>query len=147
MKFRLRRLWDDIEAALYSSGGLEYPLTPPRDIKQDYVLEGKSLPADDIRAAREKWQRYIVRAPHYGSHSSLFSGEGVVTIGGGLQYFVPAWVMISMLRKSGCALSVEIWFPTEELPSEPAVKELMQDNVTVRDFGQVCFSPSLFSFS
>jgi len=38
-----------------------------------------------------------------------FSGRGVVICGGGIRYFVCAWICINMLRRQGCTLPVELW--------------------------------------
>lgn len=37
------------------------------------------------------------------------AGRGVVICGGGVHYFVNAWVAIQMLRQSGCRLPVQLW--------------------------------------
>ncbi|PNW78213.1 hypothetical protein CHLRE_09g386734v5 [Chlamydomonas reinhardtii] len=55
---------------------------------------------------------------------AAFSGRGVVMVGGGLHYLIPAWASLSVLRKSGCHLPVEVWFPVAEQPSRPAVAAL-----------------------
>lgn len=39
-----------------------------------------------------------------------FSGRGIVTCGGGETYFVPAYIMIRVLRELGCTLPVQIWY-------------------------------------
>lgn len=43
-----------------------------------------------------------------------FSGKGIVTCGGSEKYFVPAVIMIKMLRYLGCTLPVQIWYLGEE---------------------------------
>ena len=40
---------------------------------------------------------------------ATFRGRGVVMSGGGVQYGVPAWASLNMLRRRGCTLPVEIW--------------------------------------
>ncbi|GFR52395.1 hypothetical protein Agub_g14905 [Astrephomene gubernaculifera] len=52
---------------------------------------------------------------------AVFAGRGVVMVGGGLRYLTPAWVSLHVLRRSGCTLPVELWFPVEEFP--PAALE------------------------
>jgi hypothetical protein len=39
-----------------------------------------------------------------------FEGRGIVLCGGGEIYFACAWVCISMLRRSGCKLPIELWY-------------------------------------
>src|SRR5580704_9298623 len=38
-----------------------------------------------------------------------WQGRGIVICGGGIRYFLCAWVCINMLRKQGCVLPVELW--------------------------------------
>jgi len=38
-----------------------------------------------------------------------WQGRGIVICGGGMRYFLCAWVCINMLRKQGCHLPVELW--------------------------------------
>jgi len=40
---------------------------------------------------------------------SRLSTRGIVICGGGLKYFPCAWVCISMLRRLGCALPIQLW--------------------------------------
>ena len=47
----------------------------------------------------------------------LFSGRGVVFLGGGPTYLVPTLVALRALRLSGCSLPVEVWFPRAEAPT------------------------------
>ncbi|GIL63128.1 hypothetical protein Vafri_17254 [Volvox africanus] len=70
-----------------------------------------------------------------------FSGRGVVMVGGGMQYLTPAWVSLHVLRRTGCKLPVELWFPVEEFPT-PAVEEallglgVMSRRLSARDLAQ-----------
>lgn len=38
-----------------------------------------------------------------------FQGRGIVICGGGVKYFVNAWIALRIIRKLGCALPVQIW--------------------------------------
>lgn len=38
------------------------------------------------------------------------TGRGIVTVAGGARYFKAVWVMLSVLRKHGCMLPVEVWY-------------------------------------
>ena len=38
-----------------------------------------------------------------------WQGRGIVICGGGVRYFLCAWVCVNMLRKHGCQLPVELW--------------------------------------
>jgi hypothetical protein len=39
-----------------------------------------------------------------------FHGRGIVVCAGGDLYFPPAWVCISLLRRHGCTLPIELWY-------------------------------------
>ncbi|GLI66684.1 hypothetical protein VaNZ11_010617 [Volvox africanus] len=70
-----------------------------------------------------------------------FSGRGVVMVGGGLHYLTPAWTNLHVLRRTGCRLPVELWFPVDEFPT-PAVEEallglgVMSRRLAARDLAQ-----------
>lgn len=50
---------------------------------------------------------YIESIPEY---PGGYEGRGVVICVGGPKYFIPAWVCVHMLRKSGCQLPIEYWY-------------------------------------
>lgn len=54
---------------------------------------------EDILAARAQWHKYMEEAPGY--PEGMFAGKGIVILGGGLTYMVPAWVNVHMLRRTG----------------------------------------------
>ncbi len=57
---------------------------------------------------------------------SRFSGRGVVVVAGGPAYLACAWVCVSMLRRTGCDLPVQIWhFGGNEAPDD--VKSLFAE--------------------
>lgn len=60
-------------------------------------------PANSVGMAED----FIRSIPSY--PAKRFAGRGIVICGGGLKYFVNAWVAISMLRQHGCNLPVELW--------------------------------------
>ncbi len=51
---------------------------------------------------------------------------------GGVTYLTCAWVNISMLRKSGCTLPIEVWYSGMELNDE-AIERLKELNVACRN--------------
>lgn len=59
------------------------------------------------RNAAEKAAEFIRRIPVY--PAGRFSGRGLVMCAGGVRYFACAWVCVSMLRKLGCTLPIELW--------------------------------------
>ena len=53
----------------------------------------------DIERARSQWQTFLSAAPAY--PVGMFEGRGVVILAGRLQYMVPAWINVHMLRRTG----------------------------------------------
>src|SRR5262245_20246474 len=51
---------------------------------------------------------------------------------GGVTYFTCAWINISMLRKSGCILPIEVWYSGMELNDE-VIERLKGLDVTCRN--------------
>lgn len=54
---------------------------------------------DAIKRAQAQLETFQQGAPPY--PKTLFKGKGIVLMAGGLTYFVPAWINIHMLRKTG----------------------------------------------
>ena len=65
-------------------------------------------------------------------------GRGIVTSGGGAKYFTAAYVLISVLRKLGCTLPVELWHIGRG-EMDPYMRRLAEGlgDVTVRDCREV----------
>jgi alpha 1,2-mannosyltransferase len=61
----------------------------------------------------------------------------VVIVAGGLKYTVPAWVALSSLRRAGCALPAELWFPAAELPDAAFAAALRNLGAAVRNADDV----------
>lgn len=57
----------------------------------------------DVQRAQQQWRAFLAEAPAY--PQGLFSGRGVVILSGSLQYMVPAWVNLHMLRLTGKRLT------------------------------------------
>ncbi len=68
-----------------------------------------------IAALRKQWQDYAANIKPY---PGRFSGRGIVICAGGISYLTCAWVNISMLRKNGCRLPIEVWYTGSELDEE-----------------------------
>jgi alpha 1,2-mannosyltransferase len=82
-----------------------------------------------IDQLRKQWQTYVNAIPPY---PGSFSGMGIVMCAGGVTYLTCAWVNISMLRKSGCTLPIEVWYSGMELNDE-AIDRLKELNVECRN--------------
>lgn len=91
-----------------------------------------------VRNLKESWQSYVSQdIPAYPGH---FSDQGIVICGGGIRYFTCAWVSIHLLRNSGCALPIELWYMDEEL-NEEVIMELQALNVVCKNVDHYASSP------
>ena len=129
-------LWQELEHALFASGALEPPIPPIRDRKHDFVRDGVLMSDVDVQRAQQQLDSFMQLVPSYPSQS--FAGEGIVTISGGLSYIAPSYVMLSMLRRCGCSLPVEMWFHSDELPPRPLRWEFENELfANLRSFGEI----------
>jgi len=88
-----------------------------------------------ISARRKEWQKHVNTIPAY---PRKFSGRGIVICAGGYTYITCAWINISMLRKRGCTLPIELWFEGREI-NEHMIREFARLGATCvncRDFTQ-----------
>ncbi len=65
-----------------------------------------ALPQLNVTTAPD-WVRAAIA--HLPEAPGDWQGRGIVICGGGIRYFLCAWVCINMLRKQGCDLPVELW--------------------------------------
>ncbi len=95
----------------YFSGGVIHYLTASqaRAARRGVALS-KTNPYDDapltLHNARLACERFLRGIP---SCPKTYKGRGVLICGGGVRYFVNAWVCVNMLRKMGCKLPVQLW--------------------------------------
>jgi alpha 1,2-mannosyltransferase len=84
----------------------------------------------DIEVLKNDWKTHISKIKKY---PNSYSGKGIVYTAGGVSYITCAWVSISLLRRSGCNLPIEIWHLGNEISHEIAAKFKGLD-VIFRDF-------------
>jgi alpha 1,2-mannosyltransferase len=82
-----------------------------------------------VTKLKGEWQEYVNQIPPY---QGGFSGKGIVICAGGLRYFTCAWVNISLLRKHGCVLPIEVWYTGQELTPE-SIAALRELNVVCKN--------------
>jgi alpha 1,2-mannosyltransferase len=95
----------------------------PRTMRDDFVQKGLRMEPAHIAKVREDWRLFLMQ--HDSLPVDVFSGRGVVLIGGKLQYLVPSLVAIRALRRTGCTLPVELWFPDNEAMPTPELQQLL----------------------
>lgn len=140
---KIEPIWDKIDVAYQAA--VTSAIKPPgvRTTEEDWVSAGKRMSHADVAAAQGQWEAFLRAAPEY--PDSVLSGRGIVMIGGGLRYSMPAWVAIHMIRRSGCTLPIELFFPVTEFPTVEVEKYFRSIGVTcrrlqMRDQAQTGFS-------
>jgi hypothetical protein len=66
-----------------------------------------------------------------------WSGDGIVMVAGGLKYFTNAWISISMLRRHGCSLPIQVWHLGPGELSDEMRRLLMRLDVELVDAHEV----------
>jgi len=124
--------WDALWAAVHA-----HPVPPGvavpwvRNETHDFAREGRRLPARDVAAVRAALDAFLAAAPPF-PPAGTFRGRGIVLVGGGLRYLVPAWIGVHMLRAAGCALPIEMFYPLGDYPPSGAVGAFAALGVTTR---------------
>lgn len=104
-----------------------------KTITNDFVYQGKRMRAADVAQVRVAIQEFLHAAPAYPTHT--FRGQGIVIVGGSsLNYATTYWIALLSIRRAGCALPVDIWFPKGEFPTCRQVRELGRLGATPRSF-------------
>ncbi|GFH10175.1 uncharacterized protein HaLaN_05442 [Haematococcus lacustris] len=135
LKYMVRALWDVLAAIVRHAAPSEDvagQLLAVRTEGEDWVQEGRRLPLTLELELTQRVQHFKASLPPY--PSQLFQAKGVVIIAGGLKYMVSAWISLHMLRRTGCLLPVEVWFPLSELPTPELEDQLLLMGAVVRTF-------------
>ena len=106
---------------------------PRRDPTRDFVVRGERLSARDVTRVKRRLEAFKRAAPSY--PATTFKGRGIVVVGGNSRrlqtsYFVAAHA----IRRTGCALPIQLWFPEGEMPSCERVAALAELRVDVVSF-------------
>ena len=108
---------------------------PPgkRDINDDFVAKGLRMDAQHIFLAKRQWRDFLDLAGPY--PQGAFGGRGIVILGGDIQpYLVPALIAVKAIRRTGCTLPIEMWFPADEVITGPLVGKLKAMDVHIWTF-------------
>jgi len=89
--------------------------------------------SEDVEVLKKDWQSYTRKKQQY---PNKFKGKGIVFTAGGVGYLTCAFVSISLLRKNGCKLPIEIWHRGNEISRE-AMYKFASLGVMFRDFFEV----------
>eukprot|EP00877_Chromochloris_zofingiensis_P011779 jgi/Chrzof1/6855/Cz02g01020.t1 len=90
-----------------------------------------------IDLERSDLRKFLAQSDFMSYPEDTFSGRGIVMVGGGVKYAIPAYVSLYALRRTGCSLPVELWLlPEEALPAGLRMK-FERLGAEVRDFAEV----------
>ena len=103
----------------------------------DWVARNERMPAANVRTASAQWRAFVAASAPYSSVAGHFSGRGIVMTGGGAKYTVTSYLAVSMLRRAGCALPVEMWCFQEELPTAEMEAAFRALGVTIRSLDEL----------
>ncbi|GBF98544.1 pantothenate synthetase [Raphidocelis subcapitata] len=133
--------WQAVRDAIQRHGIRGATVPGVRDSTRDFVREGRRISGATVALVRSQLDSLLRSAPPY--PEGAFSGRGVVTVGGGVKYLVPAWLLVHQLRHLGCRLPVELWFPPDDFPPPPVVESFARLGAACRklDFGPLAQAP------
>lgn len=109
-------------------------ILPPgkRTAAVDFVALGRSMQPEHRAMARQDWKDFVKLAGPY--PASAFSGQGIAILSGDMKYLVPSLITLKALRRVGCQLPVELWFPSTEPPPDALAAKLKRLGATARTF-------------
>jgi alpha 1,2-mannosyltransferase len=115
-------------------GSDEVVLPPgPRNWVDDFVAKGLRMDPDHIEDAKKQWRRFLTRA-NRDAPVDTFHGRGIAILSGSLPYLVPSLVALKSLRRSGCNLPIELWFPETEMPAIDIARGIERLGARVQTF-------------
>ncbi|QDZ22698.1 alpha-mannosyltransferase [Chloropicon primus] len=106
-----------------------------RSKSSDFVVEGLSLSDADVQKMVAKVKKFKESQPKY--PHGMYQGKGIVIVGGSGKFETPYWIAVHSLRRTGCTLPIEVWFPEDEVPTCDKKKELSKLDVVVRSFADL----------
>lgn len=123
--------WKRMSESLHPS---DRAILPPgkRTAQVDFVALGRSMQPEHRAMARQDWKDFVKQAGPY--PASSFSGQGIAILSGDMKYLVPSLITLKALRRVGCQLPVELWFPSTEPPPDALAAKLKRLGATARMF-------------
>ena len=129
-------LLDELARAMGEPLGVKMPPGSRRDLYTDFVMYGRRMSQEAVRETRRRTELFKKMAPAYPERA--FAGRGIVIVGGNQPKFQTSyWVAIHALRRSGCALPIQLWFPEREGPDCERADELRRMGVTIHSFADL----------
>ena len=106
-----------------------------RKISDDFVARGERLAPIDVIRLKHAKNDFMRHVPSL-EHGTFRGGRGVVMVASAREigYSTGFWLAVLALRRAGCALPIELWFPSGEFPACEQIQELQTHGVDIRSF-------------
>ena len=119
--------------------GVKLPDGTRRDLYKDFVMYDRRMSPRDAETAKRRVEQFVRSAPAY--PAGAFESRGIVIVGGASPRFATSyWVAVHALRRAGCELPIEMWFPAGEGPDCVRSEDLQKMGVTVASFADLARS-------
>lgn len=133
---QIKKTVNELAKAMGDPLGVAMPPGSRRDLYTDFTMYGRRIGSDAVKEVRRRVDLFKRTAPAYPSFT--FTGKGIVIVGGNNQKFQTSyWVAIHAMRRTGCVLPVQLWFPEGEAPGCAHNAELKKMGVTVHSFHEL----------
>jgi hypothetical protein len=115
----------------------------PRNKSHDFVVKGLRVRPEHIEVVREQWGAFQKTAGLV-PPADAFQGRGIAILSGSGPYLIPSLICVKALRRAGCRLPVELWFPENEVLGVDLTREVEELGARIQVFpfpevlGKVC---------
>lgn len=124
--------WHDVMAQITPAVPTVLPPGPRTENGPDFVALGHRIRPEHRAKLRQQWRAFVRK---WGDMpEDAFEGRGIAILSGNLPYLVPSVVALKAIRRTGCTLPVEFWFPANESPTLGVAMKLHRLGATVRKF-------------
>jgi alpha 1,2-mannosyltransferase len=105
------------------------------NLENPIISNNYFISEDDVLSIRSRLQIFLQHQEDFDGQK-IGTGKGIVISAGGFRYFTTAYILIKMLRNSGCILPVEVWYYDKELSFEmiETLKNLEVDCMDMKEF-------------
>lgn len=124
--------WHDVMAEIEPKVPTVLPPGPRTESSADFVALGYRVLPEHRALLRKQWRAFVAE---WGTMPvGAFEGRGIAILSGNVPYLVPSIIALKALRRTGCTLPVEFWFPANETPTLGVAMKLHRLGATVHKF-------------
>lgn len=124
--------WQEVMAKIVPSLPTVTPPGPRTENGADFVALGHRIRPEHRAQLRQQWRAFV---HDWGvMPEDAFEGRGIAILSGNLPYLVPSVIALKAIRRTGCKLPVEFWFPANEGPTLGVAMKLHRLGASVRKF-------------